>query len=183
MAEISGKYREQRIPEADRAKRPTPIRNDRLKADMEKLRTAPDQELYVKVLNEVVDAQLLVPIQMDRDPEVDQDSGEVVIDKDTQIRFEIIENKQGELYYPVFTDGSEMKKLSLEEDQRSLIVSFMDLAAMVDMQPGQMAGFVIDPKGGNMVFPADMIRKMTDEIQRNTNERKNKDAEESGENI
>ena len=153
------------VPFADKAKPPKPLRNDVLKAEMEELRKTQDREQYVKVLNEVVNAQLLIPIQMDRKPEVDAKSGEVILDKDTEIRFEIIENNKGELYYPVFTDGEEMKKLQLDKDQQVLIVSFGDLAAMLRMQADQMAGFVINPKGTNMVFPAGMVSKMAEEME------------------
>lgn len=154
------------VPFADKVKPPKPLRNDALKAEMEELRKTQDREQYVKVLNEVVSAQLLIPIQMDRKPEVDAKSGEVILDKDTEIRFEIIENNKGELYYPVFTDGEEMKKLQLDKDQQVLIVSFGDLAAMLRMQADQMAGFVINPKGTNMVFPAGMVSKMAEEMDR-----------------
>lgn len=161
------------VPFADKAKPPKPLRNDALKEAMETLRQTQDTQQYIKVLNEVVKAQLLIPIQMDRDPQVDEKTGEVILDKDTEIRFEIIENNKGELYYPVFTDGAEMKKLQLDKDQQVLIVSFADLEAMLRMQAGQMAGFVINPKGTNMVFPADMVHKMAEEISKETNERKN----------
>ncbi|MBQ9708162.1 MAG: SseB family protein [Firmicutes bacterium] len=167
----SGTVTGQRIPEADKHVKPVPVRNDQLKADIEELKKNPDNEQYVKVLNAVVNAQLLAPIHLDKEPERNQETGEVVIAKDTEIQFEMIKNNQGELYYPVFTDGAEMRKLQMEEDQMVLMVDFWDLANMIQMQEEQMAGFVINPKGGNMIFPSDMIAKMVEEINRKKQER------------
>ena len=171
----SGVIPGQQIPEADKHVRPVPVRNDGLKSDIEELKRDPNTEQYVKVLNEVVNAQLLAPIHLDKEPERDEKTGQVVIDKDTEIQFEMIRNNEGELYYPVFTDGAEMRKLQMEEDQRVLIVNFWDLANMVKMQEDQMSGFVINPKGGNMIFPADMIDKMVEEINRKKQEKENEE--------
>ena len=139
-----------------KAAEPKPVRNDSLKEAMDQLGNDPTKENNIVVLNEVVSARLLAPVSMDREPELDPETGEVILDKDTEIRFEIITNNKGELYYPVFTDGAELKKCSDEPDQRVLIVNFADLAAMIAAQNNQISGFVINPRGDNMVFPAEI---------------------------
>ncbi|MDO4394273.1 MAG: SseB family protein [Bacillota bacterium] len=155
----------------DKTTVPKPVRNDKLKEAMDQLRNDPTRENNIVVLNEVVSAGLLAPVSMDREPEIDKKTGEVIIDKDTEIRFEIISNNRGELYYPVFTDGAEMKKFNIEQDQRVLIVSFNDLAAMIKVQNNQIAGFVINPKSDNMIFSADMIAKMSAEMEKEDKEK------------
>ena len=159
--------KQQNIKEAE----PKPVRNDSLKEAMDQLRNDPTKENNIVVLNEVVSARLLAPVSMDREPELDPKTGEVILDKDTEIRFEIITNNKGELYYPVFTDGAELKKCSEEPDQRVLIVNLADLAAMIAAQNNQISGFVINPRGDNMVFPAEMIAKMSEEMMREDNEK------------
>ena len=154
-----------------KAAEPRPVRNDSLKEAMDQLRNDPTKENNIVVLNEVVRAGLLAPVSMDREPELDPETGEVILDKDTEIRFEIITNNKGELYYPVFTDGAELKKCSDEPDQRVLIVNFADLAAMIAAQNNQISGFVINPRGDNMVFPAEMIAKMSEEMTREDKEK------------
>ena len=154
-----------------KAAEPKPVRNDSLKEAMDQLRNDPTKETNIVVLNEVVRAGLLAPVSMDREPELDPKTGEVILDKDTEIRFEIITNNKGELYYPVFTDGAELKKCSEEPDQRVLIVNFADLAAMIAAQNNQISGFVINPRGDNMVFPAEMIAKMSEEMMREDKEK------------
>ena len=154
-----------------KAAEPKPVRNDSLKEAMDQLRNDPTKENNIVVLNEVVSARLLAPVSMDREPELDPKTGEVILDKDTEIRFEIITNNKVELYYPVFTDGAELKKCSEEPDQRVLIVNFADLAAMIAAQNNQISGFVINPRGDNMVFPAEMIAKMSEEMMREDKEK------------
>ena len=154
-----------------KAAEPKPVRNDSLKEAMDQLRNDPTKENNIVVLNEVVSARLLAPVSMDREPELDPKTGEVILDKDTEIRFEIITNNKGELYYPVFTDGAELKKCSEEPDQRVLIVNFADLAAMIAAQNNQISGFVINTRGDNMVFPAEMIAKMSEEMMREDKEK------------
>ena len=154
-----------------KAAEPKPVRNDSLKEAMDQLRNDPPKENNIVVLNEVVSARLLATVSMDREPELDPKTGEVILDKDTEIRFEIITNNKGELYYPVFTDGAELKKCSEEPDQRVLIVNFADLAAMIAAQNNQISGFVINPRGDNMVFPAEMIAKMSEEMMREDKEK------------
>ena len=71
----------------------------------------------------------------------------------------------------MFTDGAKLKKCSDEPDQRVLIVNFADLAAMIAAQNNQISGFVINPRGDNMVFPAEMIAKMSEEMTREDKEK------------
>lgn len=162
--------REPQIPEADRPSPPIPVRNDELKHAMDKLKKEPSQENNVRFLNEVVNAKLLAPISLDKDPEIDQKTGEVVIDKDTEIRFEMISNNQGQVFYPVFTDGTELRKVS-GENQQIMLVNFKDLSTMIEAQREHVGGFVINPRGANMIFPTDMVITMKNEMAKEDREK------------
>ena len=161
------------IPEVNRPSPPIPVRNDELKYAIDKLKKEPSQENNINFLNEVVNAKLLAPISMDKDPEIDSKSGEVVIDKDTEIRFEMISNNQGQVFYPVFTDGTELRKVS-GENQQIMLVNFKDLSTMIEAQREQVAGFVINPKGENMIFPTDMVITMKNEMEKEDREKETK---------
>lgn len=165
--------REPQIPEVNRPSPPIPVRNDGLKYAIDKLKKEQNQENNIKFLNEVVNAKLLAPISMDKDPEIDSKSGEVVIDKDTEIRFEMISNNQGQVFYPVFTDGTELRKVS-GENQQIMLVNFKDLSTMIEAQREQVAGFVINPKGENMIFPTDMVITMKNEMEKEDREKETK---------
>lgn len=149
-----------------------PVKNTELIEAIKNAKENPSQENTVTMLNQVVKARLLAPISLDRPPVTSGEDGEVVLEKDTQVSFEMIKATNGDLYYPVFTHGPEMKKCATEKDQHSLIVNFQDLANMVLNQEKEIKGFVIDPLGQNICFTSDMIKGMLSDMK---SEDKNKD--------
>ena len=152
-----------------------PVKNPELKKAIEAARKEPNQENSIKLLNEVVRARLLIPVSMDRDPEYDEKLHEVVLEKDTRISFELIKAKNGDLYYPVFTDGEEMLRCDLDTDQHSMIVNFDDLAAILLMPQSGIAGFAINPMSDNLCFSRDMVAAM----KRDMDNEKKRESEET----
>ena len=150
--------------------RPQPIKNPALKEAIAQAKKDPGVENTVKLLNEVVSAKLLIPVSMDKGPKYDSEKDEIVIEKDTQITFELIKSSEGALYYPVFTDGVEMSKCDLDEDQQSLIMNFNDLAAILLQPQNAVAGFVINPMSDNISFPVDMVAAMKEDMENETKE-------------
>lgn len=144
----------------------SPVSNPELKEAIKAAKAEPGMEATVKLLNEVVKAKLLAPVSMDRDPEYDAKINEVILEKDTQISFELIKSGNGDLYYPVFTDGPEMKKCEIDKDQHSLIVNFDDLAAMLLQPQNAVAGFVINPMSDNICFSTEMIAAMRKDMEK-----------------
>ena len=144
----------------------SPVNNPELKEAIKAAKQNPSTETTVRLLNEVVKARLLVPVSMDRDPEYDAKINEVILEKDTQISFELIKSGNGDLYYPVFTDGPEMKKCEIDKDQHSLIVNFDDMAAMLLQPQNAVAGFVINPMSDNICFSTEMIAAMKKDMEK-----------------
>ena len=144
----------------------SPVNNPELKDAIKAAKQNPSTETTVRLLNEVVKARLLVPVSMDRDPEYDAKINEVILEKDTQISFELIKSGNGDLYYPVFTDGPEMNKCEIDKDQHSLIVNFDDLAAMLLQPQNAVAGFVINPMSDNICFSTEMIAAMKKDMEK-----------------
>lgn len=136
----------------------TPIRNDELLEIIHTVQKDPSTDNIVKMFNAVVAAELLAPISLDKDPTMDEK--DVYLEKDTTISFELIKAANGDLYYPVFTHGEELKKCSKEKDQHTMKVTFEDLAGMILNQGKVVKGFVINPMGENICFTADMIEGM-----------------------
>ena len=137
---------------------PTPIRNDELLEIIHTVQKEPSADNIVKMFNAVVTAELLAPISLDKDPTMEKN--DVFLEKDTTISFELIKAANGDLYYPVFTHGEELKKCSKEQDQHTMKVTFEDLANMILNQGKVVKGFVINPMGENICFTADMIEGM-----------------------
>jgi len=136
----------------------TPIRNDELLDIIHTVQKEPSTDNIVKMFNAVVTAELLAPISLDKDPTMEKN--DVFLEKDTTISFELIKAANGDLYYPVFTHGEELKKCSKEQDQHTMKVTFEDLANMILNQGKVVKGFVINPMGENICFTADMIEGM-----------------------
>lgn len=149
---------------------PKPIRNDSLIESIKKVREDASKENTVKMLNEVVRAKLLAPVTLDREPVTEGEDGQVVLEKDTTVSFELIKATNGDLYYPVFTHGEELRKCSSEQNQRSMIVNFEDLANMILGQGKAVRGFTINPMGDNLCFTSEMIQGMIDDMKREAGE-------------
>ena len=128
----------------------TPVRNDALLDAIHEVQADPSTDKIVKMFNAVVTAELLAPISLDKDPTMDEK--DVYLEKDTTISFELIKAANGDLYYPVFTHGEELKKCSKEQDQHTMKVTFEDLANMIIHQGKVVKGFVINPMGENICF-------------------------------
>lgn len=140
--------------------KPEPVSNPALKAAIEAVRQDPGKQNSVRLLNEVVRARLLIPVSMDKAPVYDEKLDEIVLEKDTEISFELIKSGSGAIYYPVFTDGPEMIKCGVGKDQQSMIVNFDDLAAMLLNPVNAVAGFAINPMSDNLCFSTDMVAAM-----------------------
>ena len=136
----------------------TPVRNDELLEIIHTVQKDPSTDNIVKMFNAVVAAELLAPITLDKDPTMEEN--DVFLEKNTTISFELIKAANGDLYYPVFTHGEELKKCSKEQDQHTMKVTFEDLANMILNQGKVVKGFVINPMGENICFTADMIEGM-----------------------
>ena len=141
-----------------------PIRNDGLLEVIHQVQKDPSTENIVKMFNAVVTAELLAPITLDKDPTMEKN--DVFLEKDTMISFELIKAANGDLYYPVFTHGEELKKCSEDKDQHTMKVTFEDLANMILNQGKVVKGFVINPMGENICFTADMIESMINSMKK-----------------
>lgn len=144
---------------------PKPVRNDELVESIKNAKQDASQENTVKMLNQVVRAKLLAPISLDKAPVMEGEDGQVVLEKDTTVSFELIKAQNGDLYYPVFTGGEELRKCSTEKNQHSMIVNFEDLANIILNQGKAVRGFVINPMGQNICFTSEMIEGMIKDME------------------
>lgn len=144
---------------------PNPVRNDELLESIKKAKEDASKENTVKLLNQVVRAKLLAPISLDKAPVMEGEDGQVALEKDTTVSFELIKAQNGDLYYPVFTHGEELRKCSTEKNQHSMIVNFEDLANIILGQGKAVRGFVINPMGDNICFTTEMIEGMIKDME------------------
>lgn len=153
-------------PEPENPDGPKPVRNPLLKEAAKLARENPSMENSVRFLNEVVRARLLIPVSMDKSPVYDKELDEIILEENTEISFELIKAANGDIYYPVFTDGEEMLKCGIGRGQQSMIVNFDDLAAMLLSPVNAVAGFAINPMSDNMCFTTDMVAAMKKDMEK-----------------
>ena len=153
-------------PEPEDPDGPKPVRNPLLKEAAKLARENPSMENSVRFLNEVVRARLLIPVSMDKSPVYDKELDEIILEENTEISFELIKAANGDIYYPVFTDGEEMLKCGIGRGQQSMIVNFDDLAAMLLSPVNAVAGFAINPMSDNMCFTTDMVAAMKKDMEK-----------------
>ena len=153
-------------PEPEDPDGPKPVRNPLLKEAAKLARENPSMENSVRFLNEVVRARLLIPVSMDKSPVYDKELDEIILEENTEISFELIKAANGDIYFPVFTDGEEMLKCGIGRGQQSMIVNFDDLAAMLLSPVNAVAGFAINPMSDNMCFTTDMVAAMKKDMEK-----------------
>lgn len=92
----------------------------------------------------LMDAHLLSPIE--RQTVLTEKEG-----PSTRIRFEHIENEQGEKYYLAFTDMNEYAKWNEDETHnQALIMTMEDFGNILIRNLNDLEGFVINPYGENV---------------------------------
>ena len=77
---------------------------------------------------------------------------------DPLVRFRMLYNKYGLAYFMAFTDPIEMAKCA-DGDQKILDVSYEQLKAMALRDEEHNGGFVIDPKGDNLLITLELMRQ------------------------
>ena len=141
-----------------------PVENPKLKQAIKKVKKDPSAENSSNFLNEIVRAEFIIPVSIDRPAEIDKTAGDIILEKDTEISFELIKTESGKLYYPLFTDGAELEKCKVRRDQQNLIVNFDDMAAILLQPQNQVEGFTVNPMSDDMRFSVDIIAAMKKEM-------------------
>lgn len=119
-------------------------------------------EAQNKVITEVLKAKFLCPVILESAP---KGGGRIDINKDTKIQFSIIKTTDGKNYLIAFTSDEEVHKWQTNKVQQSIIYTFEDYA-MIATNNENLEGFIIDPKGCNLVFTKEMIKEIKASITR-----------------
>lgn len=119
-------------------------------------------EAQNKVITEVLKSRFLCPVILEAAP---KGGGRIDINKDTKIQFSIIKTNDGKNYLIAFTSDEEVHKWQTNKVQQSLIYTFEDYA-MIATNNETLDGFIIDPKGCNLVFTKEMIKEIKASITR-----------------
>lgn len=122
--------------------------NPALSSALELLHKENTPEHQNKVLDEIVmRAQFLAPVVLS------VQNGDSQTDA---IQFQLISAQDGRTFFPAFTDWTELRKLCGPREQKTVVLTFDNFAAMLASNP-KTAGFVVNPLGRPLTLERDFV--------------------------
>lgn len=138
------------------------INNKELIDAIERMKQEKTIEAQNKVISEVLKAKFMCPVILESAP---KGGGKININKDTKIQFSIIKTTNDKNFLIAFTSEEEVHKWQKNKTQQSIIYTFEDYSIIAEKNDN-LEGFIIDPKGCNLVFTKNMIRQIKNSITR-----------------
>ncbi len=105
----------------------------------------------------VMQARFLSVVTFSKEPVYDID-GTRILAKDSEITFTMLNNTNGEHYFPVFSENVEMDKWENAKIDHTIQIGFDNLAVMLG-ENKNCSGFVINPFSDNMTISRDIVSK------------------------
>ena len=138
------------------------INNKELIDAIEKMKEEKTMESQNKVIAEVLKAKFMCPVILQDAP---KGGGKININKETKIQFSVIKTTNGKNFLIAFTSDEEVNKWQKNKTQQSIIYTFEDYA-IIAQNNDNLEGFIIDPKGCNLIFTKNMIAQIKNSITR-----------------
>lgn len=127
------------------------VRNPKLVAAMREMVEHNNEYTRGKMAAALMDARLLSPVE--RQTVVMETAG-----PSTRIRFEEIQNTEGDRYYLAFTDLDEYARWNDDDKHNSaLIMTVEDFGNLLIRNINDLKGFVINPYGENVSISKDLL--------------------------
>ena len=125
------------------------FKNEKLQETLVLFNQNKDDETFRNLLNVFVTTNFLSPAQWDKDP-VRDEKGALVFEPNTQFQLSLIQDDQGNSFFPVFSSMDQLKKWDEDDEIHSLVMTFDQYIPFVEMALSQIRGVVIDPFGANI---------------------------------
>ena len=123
------------------------ITNPALKEAIEAMQKEGTKENIDAMINQVIAAKFILPAKVTQVPAARTEDGRTVMTNQTQVQFRLLENKNHEKFFGVFTDIEEANKV---------VTDFDSIAHMIMDPKSQVIGFVVNPFGKSVTFPKPM---------------------------
>lgn len=134
------------------------LENDALLVAMNALKANETKETQNAFLTEAVKAKYFAPVDVfDGEGNPLAGSGKMEVPKDAKFNFKLIVNNKGEQYFPLFTDIAEFQKWSKDQQVKTIVVVFPQMASLVNKRADVVKGFVINPMSQNLIFPKELL--------------------------
>ncbi len=140
----------------------TNIQNPDLLEAIENMQADNNPDTVNRMIDCVMAAQFITPGRVSKPQNVAKtgDNGATVMQQETQVQFQLIENQDKEKYFPAFTDQEEKKKWTASDGKDDVIMSFDSYAELLSEKDCEVAGFVINPFGKSVAFPRPMVESL-----------------------
>ena len=140
----------------------TPITNPDLVHAMDAMKADRNARTETTFVNTLKAGRFLVPanIQTTQVAQTNAD-GTVELKDQPQVQFILFNNKEGDRFFPLFTDESEIQKWNDSQSHQRAAITFRDLCNFFQRpEGGQLAGAVINPYGQNIMIPVESLLRM-----------------------
>ena len=132
------------------------VENPELK---EIMKTAPEdmsEEQLEAFVDAFMDATFIIPAELNSDAEalIDKTDEEIALDEEIDLEVMRLEDEDGNVLFPIYTDDDEIEKLADEEDfdVYGLVISAEDLAILLsETEEDEFDGLVINPFHENAI--------------------------------
>ncbi len=147
-----------------------PISNPELKEAIEVMQADNNPQNVNAMINWVMRAQFITPANVSKPTPVAKNNGKgTVMQQQSQVQFQLIENQNKEKFFPAFTDLEEKNKWAESKGKNDVIMTFDSYVHVLSDPKCDVKGFVINPFGRSVAFPKDMVmslKKQKDEKQK-----------------
>lgn len=145
-----------------------PLTNPAMVKAIENARESDTPENRNAVVNEMLRSTFLVPVHVSFEGEAPRPdkTGKVALPKDTKISFALLSTTDKKQYFMAYTDWDELHKWRKDGTQQTMMLRFDDYAMLLERNE-KVAGFVINPFGGNIRFERNnvqLIKKKRDAL-------------------
>ncbi len=134
------------------------LENETLVAAMNALKENETPDTKNAFLTEAVKAKYFAPVEvLDTEGKPLEGSGKMEVPKDAKFTFKLLINNKGEQYFPLFTDIDEFQKWSKGQQIKTIVVTFPQMAGLVNKRSDAVKGFVLNPMTQNLLFPKELL--------------------------
>ena len=135
-----------------------PVENEKLRNIISKLHEEYTLETEEEFFKELPNATFLAPVEIQIEGNLKDnitEEGTITLDKDTPINFMLISSEDGKNFFPAFTDEEELAKDEIK--QHAIMLKLSNYAEMIEKNPSEVGGIVVNPFGEVVVVPKERI--------------------------
>ncbi|MGN0655721.1 MAG: enhanced serine sensitivity protein SseB C-terminal domain-containing protein [Ruminiclostridium sp.] len=143
------------------------LENGELAAAMAAFKKEQSPKAQSDLVNAALKAKYFAPVEvMDSDGKPLQGSGKMQVPKDSKFNFKLIKNASGEEFFMLFTDIKEFQKWNKNQQIKTLVMGFPQMAQLTMKRADVVKGFVINPMGENIIFDQKNLQNILDTLNR-----------------